>query len=111
MGKCHTGKTNQMTNRRSKLEIYIDILEIIRNGTILPTRIMHGVNTSWKPLQRMLRSLINQELIEEKESEKNDERTEKVYGLTEKGQSVLIYFRKAQGLVDVKKPVEIMNWR
>jgi predicted transcriptional regulator len=89
----------------------MDILELIKNGSVLPTRIMHDVNTSWKTLQQMLRSLINQELIREYESEKNDERTEKVYGLTEKGKSVLIYFRRSQELAGLKKSVEIMSGR
>jgi predicted transcriptional regulator len=89
----------------------MDILDIIKNGTVLPTRIMHDVNTSWKILQQMLKSLINQELIEEYEPEKNDERTEKVYGLTEKGKSILIYFRRAQELAGFKKSVEIMSRR
>jgi predicted transcriptional regulator len=35
-----------MTNRRSKLEIYVDIMEEIRSGTILPTRIMYAANLS-----------------------------------------------------------------
>jgi predicted transcriptional regulator len=35
-----------MTNRRSKLEIYMGILEEINSGVIIPTRIMYGANLS-----------------------------------------------------------------
>ena len=100
-----------MTNRRSKLEIYVHIMEEIRSGNIKPTKIMYAGNLSWKPLQQMLKSLIVQELIEEYESEEGDNRTSKVYRLTDKGQSVLHYFGKAKELVEDKKLVEIRNWR
>jgi predicted transcriptional regulator len=100
-----------MTNRRSKLEIYVDIMEEIRNGTILPTRIMYAANLSWKPLQQILKSLVTQELIEECTAEEGDKRTKKAYHLTEKGLNVLHYFRKAKELVEKESPAEIRNWR
>ena len=100
-----------MTNRRSKLEIYVDIMEEIRNGTILPTRIMYAANLSWKPLQQILKSLVTQELIEECTAEEGDKRTKKAYHLTEKGLNVLHYFRKAKELVEKESPAEVRNWR
>ena len=89
----------------------MDILEEISNGTIKPTKIMYAVNTSWTPLQQMFKALIDRELIEECVSENGDERTDKVYSITDKGRSVLEYFGKAKNLVEPKRPVEIMNWR
>ena len=100
-----------MTNRRSKLEIYVDIMEEIRGGTILPTRIMYAANLSWKPLQQILKSLVTQELIEEVSAEEGDKRTKKAYHLTEKGMNVLHYFRKAKELVEREPPAEIRTWR
>ena len=46
-----------MKRRRSKLEVYLDVLWTIKNGTRKPTRIMYESNLSWKPLQRTLDSL------------------------------------------------------
>ena len=100
-----------MTNRRSKLEIYVDIMEEIRSGNILPTKIMYAANLSWKPLQQMLKSLVNQELIEELGADERDQRSNKVYHITEKGQNVLQYFGKVKWVLEKKKPIEIMNWR
>jgi predicted transcriptional regulator len=100
-----------MTNRRSKLEIYVDIMEEIRGGTILPTRIMYAANLSWKPLQQILKSLVTQELIEEVSAEEGDKRTKKAYHLTEKGMNVLHYFRTAKELVERESPAEIRTWR
>jgi predicted transcriptional regulator len=100
-----------MTNRRSKLEIYIDILEEVRNGVIIPTRIMYGANLSWKPLQQILKSLVTQELIVEYMAEEGDKRTKKAYKLTEKGLNVLRYFSKAKELVEKETMPQIGNWR
>ncbi|MCX6649582.1 MAG: helix-turn-helix transcriptional regulator [Candidatus Bathyarchaeota archaeon] len=100
-----------MINRRSKLEIYIDILKEINNGVIIPTKIMYGANLSWKPLQQILKSLVNQELIEEFISENGDKRTKKAYNLTEKGINVLRYFNKAKELVENDRVPELRNWR
>ena len=100
-----------MTNRRSKLEIYIDILEEINGGVVIPTRIMYGANLSWKPLQQVLKSLTNQELIVEYTTEDGDRRTKKAYKLTEKGTNVLRYFNKAKELVENERVPEIRNWR
>lgn len=100
-----------MINRRSKLEIYIDILKEINNGVIIPTKIMYGANLSWKPLQQILKSLVNQELIEEFTSENGDKRTKKAYNLTEKGINVLRYFNKAKELVENDRVPELRNWR
>lgn len=100
-----------MTSRRSKLEIYIDILEEIRNGVNIPTRIMYGANLSWKPLQNILKALVAQELIEECLAEGGDKRTKTSYTLTEKGVNVLRYFNKAKELVEKQTIPEIRGWR
>jgi predicted transcriptional regulator len=99
-----------MTNRRSKLEIYIDILEEINQGVVIPTRIMYGANLSWKPLQQILKSLTSQELIVEYTMDDGDKRTKKAYKLTEKGINVLRYFNKAKDLVEKERVPEMKNW-
>ena len=70
-----------MTNRRSKLEININILEEIKRGVTIPTRIMYGANLSWKPLQQTLKNLVAQELIVEEMDESGDKRTKTSYQL------------------------------
>ena len=94
-----------MKNRRSKLEIYLDVLKVIKEGTTKPTRIMYGANLSWKLLQDILNSMVNQDLIEEIDvSESRDKRTNKVYQVTTKGNSVIRYFDQAKGLIKVDEP-------
>jgi predicted transcriptional regulator len=70
---------------------------------------MYGANLSWKPLQKILKALVAQELIEESVAEGGDKRTKTSYGLTEKGVNVLRYFNKAKELVDME--TEIRGWR
>ena len=92
-----------MKLRRSRLEVHLDVLYIIRNGVRKPTRIMYGANLSWKPLQRVLVSLIRQDLVIEIESvNPRDKRTSVCYDLTQKGENVLGYFNKAMALLELE---------
>ncbi len=92
-----------MKHRRSKLEVYLDVLWTIKNGTNKPTRIMYESNLSWKPLQRTLNSLLTQELIAEY-APKNlrDKRTTTCYELTQKGENVIKYFKRAEDLLELE---------
>ena len=93
-----------MTRRRSKLEIYLDVLWTIKNGTTKPTRIMYGENLSWKPLQRVLQSMKEQELIVEiDEKDGRDKRTNTRYEITQKGENVIQYFNRVQGLIELEE--------
>ena len=86
-----------MTEKRSRLEIYLDVLRVISRGNSKPTRIMYSSNLSWKPLKEMLESLIKQDLIRV-ESEKKAKR----YYITPKGLRVLGYFKKLREELIVK---------
>jgi predicted transcriptional regulator len=92
-----------MKNRRSRLEVYLDVLWAIKSGVNKPTRIMYESNLSWKPLQRTLDSLMGQNLIEEY-SPKNlrDKRTTYCYKLTQKGENVIQYFKRAEDLIELE---------
>lgn len=94
-----------MKSRRSKLEIYLDVLKVIKDGTKKPTRIMYGANLSWKLLQGILSSMVAQNLIDEVDaSESKDKRTSKYYEITPKGDSVIRYFDRAKGLIEIDEP-------
>ena len=80
-----------MTEKRSRLEIYLDVLKVIHNGHAKPTRIMYSSNLSWKPLKEILDSLLDQNLIEVQVEKKS-----KRYYITPKGLRVLGYFKKLQ---------------
>ena len=92
-----------MKQRRSRLEVHLDVLYTIRNGVKKPTRIMYGANLSWKPLQRVLGSLIHQDLVMEVDPvDPKDKRTSVSYDLTQKGERVISYFNKASALLQLE---------
>ncbi|MEM2939518.1 MAG: winged helix-turn-helix domain-containing protein [Candidatus Bathyarchaeia archaeon] len=72
------------SRRRSKLEIYIDVLRIIKRGVNKPTRVMYAANISWKPLIEILANLERQGLVERKTV-----RNSTLVFITEKGKRVL----------------------
>jgi predicted transcriptional regulator len=89
----------RMSIRRSKFEIYIDIMSLIKNGIVIPTRIMYNANLSWKPLKEILKTLCLQGVIQEISGDGDDKRTKRNYVLTEKGENILRYFNKAKCLM------------
>jgi predicted transcriptional regulator len=82
-----------MSRRRSRLEIMLKILSVVRDGNDKPTRIMYASNLSWKPIQRALSSMVEQGLVEMMMTP--SEKSRKRYVITEKGVNVLDYFEKA----------------
>jgi predicted transcriptional regulator len=85
--------------RRSRLEIYFDILEVIERGVTKPTQIMYKTNLSWATLQEIFEALIKGGFISE-ELTKNAKR----YQVTDKGRNALSYYLKSlNGLVAVKQ--------
>jgi predicted transcriptional regulator len=77
--------------RRSKLEMYIDILKVLAHkGPLKLTHIMYKANVNCSVLKQYLDFLIDQGLVEEKTLGKK----RIVYAITEKGLKVLKYFRE-----------------
>jgi len=80
--------------RRSKLEICIDILRTINDGTASPTRIMYIANLSWKPLMgEYLPLMVKEHLISEADVDTNvDKKRKQSYSLTAKGRDALVEY-------------------
>ncbi len=85
---------------RSKLVIYIEVLNVINSGIRKPTIIMSRSNLSWTHLCKILISMIEQGLIIEKPNElskdkqyREDKRTKRTYEITQKGINIVRYFK------------------
>lgn len=79
--------------RRSKMEMHLDILKTLaQKGSLKLTHIMYKSNVNCCVLKEYLEFLIQQKLVEEKTLTK--ERI--AYVITEKGLTVLKYFRELQ---------------
>ncbi|MDH5690772.1 MAG: winged helix-turn-helix domain-containing protein [Candidatus Bathyarchaeota archaeon] len=84
--------------RRSKLEMYIDILKVLAHrGPLKLTHIMYKANVNCSVLKEYLDFLIQQELVEEKTVGKK----RIVYAVSEKGLMVLKYFRELRVMLPV----------
>ena len=89
-----------MSERRSKLEIMLTVLGAVKSGIGKPTRIMYAANMSWNPTQKVLKKLVEEGHLEVIE-EPSVQRAKKRYIITEKGASVLRYFRGAEELINI----------
>ena len=87
-----------MTRKRTRLELFIDVLTQLSSGVAKPTNIMYKCNLSWRPLQEILDSMVQQGLIETYENKKR-----RTYGITSKGVETLRYIEKARELVVIEK--------
>jgi predicted transcriptional regulator len=77
--------------RRSKLEMYVDILDVLAfRGPLKLTHIMYKSNVNCSVLKEQLDFLIKNSLVEERIVK----RERVVYALTQKGTNVLKAFRE-----------------
>ena len=86
--------------RRSKMEMHLDILKILaQKGPLKLTHIMYKANVNCCVLKEYLDFLMKNELVQEKILRKQ----KVVYEITEKGLSVLKYFRELQIMLPVNE--------
>jgi len=84
--------------RRSKLEMYVDILKVLANrGPLKLTHVMYKANVNCSVLKEYLDFLIVQGLVEEQMIG----RRRVVYAVTQRGITVLKYFRELQQVLPI----------
>jgi predicted transcriptional regulator len=84
--------------RRSKLEMYVDILKVLAHrGPLKLTHIMYKANVNCSVLKEYLDFLIKQGLVEERVVG----RRRVVYATTERGITVLKYFRELKEVLPI----------
>ncbi len=88
--------------RRSKLEMYIDVLKVLaRHGPLKLTHVMYKANINCSVLKQYLDFLIQQNLVEEQTFLKKRNRKRIVYAITERGRTVLKYFRELNSALQI----------
>lgn len=75
--------------RRSKLEIYMDVMAKLGEGPKSPTKLMYTTNLSWAPLQEILNVLIKKGLAQE--TRRSYRR--RLYALTPKGTELMTRYK------------------
>ncbi len=84
--------------RRSKLEMYIDILKVLAHrGPLKLTHIMYKANVNCSVLKQYLDFLIKQNLVEERTVGKR----RVVYAITQRGITVLKSFRELKQILPI----------
>ena len=88
--------------RRSKLEMHIDILKVLaHHGPLKLTHIMYKANVNCSVLKQYLDFLTQRNLIEEQTLHKKRNKTRVVYAITERGRTVLKYFRELNSALQI----------
>jgi len=71
-------------NKRSRLQLFLDVLKVINEGEYRPTRIMYRSNLSWNPLNKILKQMISLKLIK-----KYENGNRRLFMITERGERLL----------------------
>lgn len=88
-----------MITRRSKLEMHIDVLRVLaRHGPLKLTHIMYKASVACSVLKPYLDLLIQHNLVKE---QLLHARKRVVYTITEKGLTVLKYFREIDSALQI----------
>ena len=75
--------------------MYVDVLKVLaRSGPLKLTHIMYKANVNCSVLKQYLDFLIQQNLVEEQTLQNKRHKTRVVYAITERGGTVLKYFRE-----------------
>jgi predicted transcriptional regulator len=86
--------------RRSKLEMYVDILKVLAHrGPLKLTHVMYKANVNCSILKEYLEFLIKQGLVEEKKL--GNRRV--AYAISERGVTVLKHFREFEQVLPIKE--------
>jgi predicted transcriptional regulator len=84
--------------RRSKLEMYIDILKVLsQRGPLKLTHVMYKANVNCSVLKEYLDFLLKQGLVEERIVG----RSRVVYAVTQHGINILKYFRELEQVLPI----------
>ena len=86
--------------RRSRLEIYFEILKVVEEGVVKPTPIMYHTGLSWVPFQDIFNTLLESGFLQEEQKGNT-----KTYKVTDKGRKALSYHLKASD--ELSKPDEL----
>ncbi len=92
--------------RRSKMEMYIDILKVLaQRGPLKLTHIMYKCNMNCSVLKQFLDFLSKQSLIEEQVIQKR--KTQKiVYAITARGRTALNYFKEITIALHIREELQ-----
>lgn len=88
-----------MSPRRSRLELYLDILRLANDGVRTPTEMRGRVGLPLSRMRQIINSVVSQGLV--REVGQGSDLPERHYEITEKGANVLRYFSKVEDIEEI----------
>lgn len=88
-----------MSPRRSRLELYLDVLRLANDGVRTPAEMMGRVGLPKGQLHQIINSAVSQGLVREVGG--GSDLPERCYEITEKGANVLRYFSKVEDIEEI----------
>lgn len=96
-----------MSLRRSRFEIYRELLTQVHNGDYQPNRMMYSTELPWYTFNQVMQTLISQKFLVE--VDQIDKGSRARYKVTEKGERFLEYLGKALNSVDMIEEIQFVN--
>lgn len=94
-----------MAGKRSRLELYLEVLMAIDRGVSRPTNIMYRCNLSWTNCKEILNFLVRRNLVMVVENNNH-----KIYRLTESGRELLESFSRVKYLLKMARKREVKSF-
>ncbi|MCW3978406.1 MAG: hypothetical protein NWF12_01535 [Candidatus Bathyarchaeota archaeon] len=88
-----------MSPRRSRLELYLDVLRLINDGVGIPAEVMERVGLPSGQMHHIINSVVSQGLV--REAGQGSDRSGRCYEITEKGVNVLRYFSQVEDIEEI----------
>jgi predicted transcriptional regulator len=96
--KKNKNRVSVNTMRRSKLEVYVDVLDaLVFYGPLRLTRITYKANVNCSLLKQILNELIENELVEERKLKKNVV----IYAATNAARATLLKFNELTQILPI----------
>ncbi len=96
-----------MSLRRSRFEIYRELLPQVQDGDCQPNRIRYSTELPWYTFNQVMQTLIKQKFLVE--VDQMDKGSRARYKVTEKGERFLKYLGEALNSVDMMEEIQFVN--
>ena len=88
-----------MSPRRSRLELYLDVLRLINDGVKTPDEMMEAMGIPSGQMHNIIISVVSQGLV--RELNQGSDQPGICYEITRKGENVLRYFSQVEDIEEI----------
>ena len=88
-----------MSPRRSRLELYLDVLRLINDDVKTPNEMTDALGIPPSQMHHIMISVVSQGLV--RELDQGSDQPGVCYEITQKGENVLRYFSQVEGIEEI----------